>query len=113
MFYGSQGQYKNLGIKTRYPPPSSGNLILGNATQHNETNHYYVQNQQQFEVPQNPANNYDRYSGNFKPAEYYQGGAAPQEPTVTRAPVILDPTADFINKTRAGIAPGICYTEVP
>lgn len=103
------GQYKNTGIKTRYPAPSSGNLILGNATQHDETNHY-VYNQQQFEVHQTQPNNYDRYGSNFKPAEYYQGGSMP---TVSRPPVVLDATAEFINKTRSAMASGICWTEVP
>ncbi|XP_046812020.1 uncharacterized protein LOC111682922 [Lucilia cuprina] len=111
LFYGCQGQYKNTGIKTRYPSPSSGNLILGNATEHNETNHYVYSQQPHFENPQPQYNTYDRYNGNFKPAEYYPGGAA--VPTVTRPPVVLDATAEFINKTRSAMASGICYTEVP
>ncbi|KAI8120996.1 von Willebrand factor D and EGF domain-containing protein [Lucilia cuprina] len=111
LFYGCQGQYKNTGIKTRYPSPSSGNLILGNATEHNETNHYVYSQQPHFENTQPQYNTYDRYNGNFKPAEYYLGGAA--VPTVTRPPVVLDATAEFINKTRSAMASGICYTEVP
>lgn len=103
------GQYKNIGIKTRYPPPSSGNLISGNATNYSESHQAANQYQpQQFGASQ--ADTYDRYNGNFKPAEYYQGG---RDFTVTRPPVILDATAEFINKTRSAMASGVCYKEVP
>ncbi|XP_075150070.1 uncharacterized protein LOC142224168 [Haematobia irritans] len=95
LFSGSWGQIKT-GIKTRQPPPPIPNLEY----QELNYNHHEQQHLQ---------NAYERYNGNFKPAEYYQGEALTKPST----PQVLDPTAEFINKTRAGIASGICFKEVP
>lgn len=102
LFCGTLAQFKT-GIKTRQPiPPQQSEDLRYNPGQEF---HSYNHEQQQYEQ-----NAYERYGGNFKPAEYYQG-----EPLVkpSRAPAILDPTAEFINKTRAGIADGVCFKEVP
>uniref|UniRef100_T1PHI4 Cysteine rich repeat protein n=1 Tax=Musca domestica TaxID=7370 RepID=T1PHI4_MUSDO len=98
---GVLGQFKT-GIKTRQPP---------NPPQQSEQLNY--NHQEEFNShSQYQGSVYERYNGNFKPAEYYQGEAL-LKPTPSPQPQILDATAEFINKTRAGIASGICFKEVP
>ncbi|XP_061397109.1 epidermal growth factor-like protein [Musca vetustissima] len=92
---GVLGQYKT-GIKTRQPPPPA------QQTEQLNYNHQYQ-----------AGSAYERYNGNYKPAEYYQGESLVVKPTPSPQPQILDATAEFINKTRAGIASGICFKEVP
>ncbi|XP_037957735.1 fibrillin-2 [Teleopsis dalmanni] len=117
-FYAAQAQIKTSGIKTHYPGHSSGSLLLGNAT---EEHHF------------NGSDSY-AYNRNFIPAETYRGGDwSNHEVTNTgehylgnsgvvglvlphttfRPHIVLDPTAEFINKTRSAMASGVCYKEVP
>jgi len=105
----AEAQIKNSGIKTRvYPIGNSSNLILeGNASSSGSDT---VAHQNNFPI-------FDRNT--YVPAETYQGGGTWEThgssvvAHPTRAPVFLDATAEFINKTRSAMASGICYKEVP
>lgn len=107
MYACAQAQIKNSGIKTRvYPIGNSSNLILeGNATSSITV------------VQQNNVPIFDR--GTFVPAETYNGGGTWEQrgshgvAQPTRAPVFLDATAEFINKTRSSMASGVCFKDVP
>jgi len=124
-----QGQFKTSGIKTRQPP--SGNLQLaGNSSEftqsgfewssYNESN-YGWNSQNQTNYAWNSQNQVGQESRGYVPAETYQPPTLPPlyghyvqavTPPAHRAQV-LDETALFINKTRSGMASGVCFKDVP
>jgi len=101
----AQIKTSSSGIKTHHAAAlnNTGNLILGNSTHESREWHEY-----------GGPSLYPNLPSEYKPAEYYVPGDERHFVATTRPPPPqLDPTAEFINKTRAGMASGICYKEVP
>lgn len=127
---GAHAQIKTSGIKTHYPAaPSSGNLVYNAHNEHNYTAQYNrtfipadtYQGGNAGVVSVNAVDGEGKAylaSGNHLAAgeeyHYYGAGGVYSSGGIARqrAPQVLDPAAEFVNKTRSQMASGICYTEV-
>ncbi|XP_004521964.1 von Willebrand factor D and EGF domain-containing protein [Ceratitis capitata] len=127
---GAHAQIKTSGIKTHYPAaPSSGNLVYNAHNEHNYTAQYNrtfipadtYQGGNAGVVSVNVVDGEGKAylaSGNHLAAgeeyHYYGAGGVYSSGGIARqrAPQVLDPAAEFVNKTRSQMASGICYTEV-